>query len=481
MIRIMRFWLDLGVDGLRLDAIPYLCVRDGTNNENLPETHSVIRQMRAVIDAHYKNRMLLAEANQWPEDVREYFGDGDECHMVYNFPVMPRIFMAVAQEDRHLIVDIMRQTPAIPSNCQWAIFLRNHDELTLEMVTQRERDYMYQMYAADPRMRINVGIRRRLAPLMDNNRDKIELVNFLLMTLPGSPVMYYGDEIGHGRQHLSGRPQRRAYADAVEPRSQRRFFPRPILSNSTCRPIWNPIYGYAAINVEAQSRHPSSLMHWIKRLIAVRKNFKAFGRGSIRFIEPGNRKILAYVREWQDETVLCVVNLSRSAQPVELDLAVFKGRVPVELLGRTPFPPIDELPYQMTLNGYGSLAFRLATDVEVPYWHEVRAVAPELPVLVLTEGWLTFSGGRNAASTVRRAIAAATSEQLQNKVLAPYLSNTRWFSGKGQAIRRIELTVQGEWTTDHGSWLADGHRSPWRRSGSSALLPAAGHLLGKRQ
>ena len=452
VIRIMRFWLDLGVDGLRLDAIPYLCVRDGTNNENLPETHAVIRQMRAVIDAHYKNRMLLAEANQWPEDVREYFGDGDECHMVYNFPVMPRIFMAVAQEDRHLIVDIMRQTPAIPSNCQWAIFLRNHDELTLEMVTQRERDYMYQMYAADPRMRINVGIRRRLAPLMDNNRDKIELVNFLLMTLPGSPVMYYGDEIGMGdniylgdrngvRTPMQWSPDRNAGFSKADP--QQLYLP----------PNMDPIYGYAAINVEAQSRHPSSLMHWIKRLIAVRKNFKAFGRGSIRLLEPGNRKILAYVREWQDETLLCVVNLSRSAQPVELDLAVFKGRVPVELLGRTPFPPIDELPYQMTLNGYGKLAFRLATDVEVPYWHEERVLAPELPVLVLTEGWLTFSGGRSAATTVRRAIAAATSDQLQNKVLGPYLNNTRWFAGKGHAISRIELKVQGELTTENGSWL----------------------------
>jgi len=452
VIRIMRFWLDLGVDGLRLDAIPYLCVRDGTNNENLPETHAVIRQMRAVIDAHYQNRMLLAEANQWPEDVREYFGDGDECHMVYNFPVMPRIFMAVAQEDRHLIVEIMRQTPAIPSNCQWAIFLRNHDELTLEMVTARERDYMYRTYAADPRMRINVGIRRRLAPLMDNNRHKIELVNFLLMTLPGSPVMYYGDEIGMGdniylgdrngvRTPMQWSPDRNAGFSKADP--QQLYLP----------PNMDPIYGYAAINVEAQSRHASSLMHWMKRLIAVRKNFQAFGRGRIKMLEPGNRKILAYVREWQDETVLCVVNLSRSAQPVELDLAVFKGRVPVELLGHTPFPPIDELPYQMTLNGYATLAFRLATDVEVPYWHEERVVAPELPVLVLTEGWLTFSGGRSAATTVRRAIAAATSEQLQNKVLGPYLKSTRWFAGKGQTIARIELAVQGEWTTEQGSWL----------------------------
>ena len=452
VIRIMRFWLDLGVDGLRLDAIPYLCVRDGTTNENLPETHAVIRQMRAVIDAHYKNRMLLAEANQWPEDVSEYFGDGDECHMAYNFPVMPRIFMAVAQEDRHPVVEIMQQTPDIPANCQWAIFLRNHDELTLEMVTKRERDYMYQMYATDPRMRVNVGIRRRLAPLMESNRDKIELVLFLLMTLPGSPVMYYGDEIGMGdniylgdrngvRTPMQWSPDRNAGFSRADP--QLLYLP----------PNMDPIYGYEAINVEAQSRNPSSLMHWTKRLISVRKHYKAFGRGTIEFLSPGNRKILAYVREWQNEILLCVVNLSHTAQPVELDLKAFKNRVPVELLGRTPFPPIGDLPYLMTLKGYGTLGFRLATDVEVPFWHEERLVTPDLPFLVLTEGWLTFSGGHATATTVRRAIAATTKEQLQHRVLAPYLVNKRWFAAKGHTIRRIELKVQGEWTTSLGSWL----------------------------
>ncbi|BAN36238.1 trehalose synthase [Sulfuricella denitrificans skB26] len=450
VIRIMRFWLDLGVDGLRLDAIPYLCVREGTSNENLPETHAVIKQMRAVIDAHYQNRMLLAEANQWPEDVREYFGNGDECHMTYNFPVMPRIFMAVAQEDRHPVVEIMHQTPDIPANCQWAIFLRNHDELTLEMVTKRERDYMYQMYAADPRMRVNVGIRRRLAPLMENNTDKIELVNFLLMTLPGSPILYYGDEIGMGdniylgdrngvRTPMQWSPDRNAGFSKADP--QRLYLP----------PNMDPIYGYEAINVEAQARNPSSLLHWIKRLIAVRKNYKAFGRGSITFLEPGNRKILAYVREWENETLLCVVNLSRTAQPVELDLSAFKGRVPVELLGRTAFPPIGDLPYLLTLKGYGTYGFRLATDAEVPYWHEERLARPELPVLVLTEGWLTFS--KSQAGTVRGAIAAATQEQLQHKVLAPYIANKRWFAAKGRRIDRIEILEQGEWNTAQGSWL----------------------------
>ncbi len=452
VIRIMRFWLDCGVDGLRLDAIPYLCVREGTSNENLAETHAVIKQIRAVIDARYKNRMLLAEANQWPEDVREYFGDGDECHMAYNFPVMPRIFMAVAQEDRHPIIDIMQQTPDIPGNCQWAIFLRNHDELTLEMVTKRERDYMYQMYAADPRMRVNVGIRRRLAPLMDNNRDKIELVNFLLMTLPGSPIMYYGDEIGMGdniylgdrngvRTPMQWSPDRNAGFSKADP--QRLYLP----------PNMDPIYGYEAVNVEAQARNPSSLLHWTKRLIAVRKNYKAFGRGSMKLLEPGNRKILAYVREWENETLLCVVNLSRTAQPVELDLSAFKGRVPVELLGRSAFPPIGELPYLLTLKGYGTYGFRLATDVEVPYWHEERLARTELPVLVLTEGWLTFSGGRASATTVRRAIAATAQELLQHKVLAPYIASKRWFAAKGHAIERIEIREQGEMNTAQGSWL----------------------------
>jgi maltose alpha-D-glucosyltransferase / alpha-amylase len=452
VIRIMRFWLDMGVDGFRLDAIPYLCVRDGTSNENLPETHAVIKRMRAEIDARYQGRMLLAEANQWPEDVREYFGEGDECHMAYHFPLMPRIYMAVAQEERHPIVEVMQQTPEIPANCQWAIFLRNHDELTLEMVTRRERDYLYQVYAADPRMRVNVGIRRRLAPLMENNREKIELVNFLLMTMPGSPILYYGDEIGMGdniylgdrngvRTPMQWSPDRNAGFSRADP--QRLYLP----------PIMDPIYGYEAVNVEAQSRNPSSLLNWTKRLIAVRKNYRAFGRGTLAFLEPGNRKILAYVREWEGEILLCVVNLSRHAQPVELELAPWKGRVPVELLGRTPFPPVGELPYLLTLKGHGYYAFRLATDVEAPFWHEERTARPELPVLVLTEGWLTFAGGRADTSLIRRAIAAATVGQLQNQVIGPYLSTKRWFALRERALEGIEIVEQGEWNSAGGSWL----------------------------
>ena len=452
VIHIIRFWLDLGVDGLRLDAIPYLCVKEGTDNENLQETHAVIKQMRSAVDTGYQNRVLLAEANQWPEDVREYFGDGDECHMAYHFPLMPRIFMAVAQEERHPIVEILQQTPEIPDNCQWAIFLRNHDELTLEMVTKKERDYMYEMYAVDPRMRVNVGIRRRLAPLMENDRNKIELVNFLLMTLPGSPIIYYGDEIGMGdniylgdrdsvRTPMQWSPDRNAGFSKVDP--QRLYLP----------PNMDPSYGYEALNVEAQARNPSSLLHWMKRVIAVRKNYKAFGRGKIKFLEPGNRKILAYVVEWENEALLCVVNLSRSSQPVELDLSNFIDRVPVELLGHTAFPPIGALPYLLTLKGYGTYGFRLATDAEVPYWHEDRLARPALPVLVLTEGWHTLSAKRASANTVRGAITATTQEQFQHKVLAPYLATKRWFAAKGHPIVRIELLEQGEWNTAQGSWL----------------------------
>ncbi|MFZ0788862.1 MAG: maltose alpha-D-glucosyltransferase, partial [Chromatiaceae bacterium] len=363
VIRVMRFWLDLGVDGLRLDAIPYLCVRDGTSNENLPETHAVIRQMRSVVDEHYSNRMFLAEANQWPEDVREYFGDGDECHLAYHFPLMPRMYMALAQEDRHPVVEIMEQTPEIPPSCQWAIFLRNHDELTLEMVSDRERDYMYQTYAADPRMRVNVGIRRRLSPLLDNDQDKIRLMYSLLLSMPGSPIIYYGDELGMGdniyigdrngvRTPMQWSPDRNAGFSRADP--QRLYLP----------PIMDPIYGYLSVNVEAQTRDAGSLLNWMRRIIAVRKAHRVFGRGPLEFLRPGNRKILAYVRGGGEgeEAVLCVANLARGAQPVELDLARFRGRVPVELLGQTAFPPIGELPYLLTLPGHAFYWFLLSAE-----------------------------------------------------------------------------------------------------------------------
>ena len=307
----MRFWLDMGVDGFRLDAIPYLIERDGTSNENLPETHAVIKQLRAAIDAEYKNRFLLAEANMWPEDVREYFGDGDECHMAYHFPLMPRMYMAIAQEDRHPIVEIMQQTPDIPDNCQWAIFLRNHDELTLEMVTSKERDYMYHMYAADTRARINLGIRRRLAPLMENDVDRVKLMNSLLLSMPGSPIIYYGDEIGMGdniflgdrngvRTPMQWSPDRNAGFSRADP--QRLYLP----------PIMDPIYGYEAVNVEAQARDASSLLNWTKRMLAVRKTSHAFGRGRRVFLKPGNRKILAYLRELRGRHRSCASSTSRA-------------------------------------------------------------------------------------------------------------------------------------------------------------------------
>ena len=299
VLDVMHFWLDMGVDGLRLDAIPYLVERDGTNNENLPETHDVLKAIRKDLDAHYSGRMLLAEANQWPEDTRPYFGDGDECHMGFNFPLMPRMYMAVAQEDRHAITDIIRQTPEIPEDCQWGIFLRNHDELTLEMVTDRERDYLWDTYASDKRARINMGIRRRLAPLMRNDRRKIELLNSMLLSMPGTPIMYYGDEIGMGdniylgdrngvRTPMQWSPDRNAGFSQTDP--QRLYLP----------PVMDPIYGYEAVNVEAQSRSPSSLLNWMRRMIGVRKRHPAFGRGSFRFLAPANRKILAYLREYED-------------------------------------------------------------------------------------------------------------------------------------------------------------------------------------
>ncbi len=451
IIRVMRFWLDMGVDGLRLDAIPYLCVREGTSNENLPETHGVIREMRSVVDAHYANRLFLAEANQWPEDVSEYFGDGDECHMAYHFPLMPRMYMAVAQEDRHPIVEIMRQTPEIPENCQWAVFLRNHDELTLEMVTNRERDYMYQVYATDKRMRINLGIRRRLAPLMDNDPDKIKLMNSLLMSMPGSPIVYYGDEIGMGdniylgdrngvRTPMQWSPDRNAGFSRVDP--QRLYLP----------PIMDPIYGFQAVNVEAQSRAASSLLNWMKRMIAVRKSFKAFGRGTLEFLHPGNRKILAYVRAYDEETILCVVNLSHTAQPVELDLSLYRGSIPMELMGRIPFPPIGDLPYLLTLPAYGIYWFRLTTEAEEPPWHEERLPPPELPVLVLFAGWHSFFPEEVEGN--RKGPARRLCIQFEAEVVPKFLPLQRWYAAKGEAIERTELIDHTLFGTEEGDgWM----------------------------
>jgi maltose alpha-D-glucosyltransferase / alpha-amylase len=446
----MRFWLDMGVDGFRLDAIPYLVEREGTNNENLPETHAVIKALRAAIDARYQNRFLLAEANQWPEDVREYFGEGDECHMAYHFPLMPRIYMAIAQEDRYPITEIMQQTPDIPDSCQWAIFLRNHDELTLEMVTSKERDYMYTTYASDMQARINLGIRRRLAPLMENDMDRIKLMNSLLLSMPGSPIVYYGDEIGMGdnffigdrngvRTPMQWSPDRNAGFSRADP--QRLYLP----------PIMDTVYGYPSTNVEAQSRDPSSLLSWTKRMLAVRKTSRAFGRGTRRFLKPGNRKILAYLREFGDDAILCVANLSRSAQPVELNLAAFKGRVPVEMLGRTAFPPIGELPYLLTISAHGFYWFKLAVDAEVPSWHAQIVSIDERPVLVLFDGWTSLF--RDRVVPWRIGIAEKTRLQFETDTLPRYIETQRWYAAKGVPIDHARIADHVLWQEGKFSWL----------------------------
>ena len=440
VLKAMRFWLDMGVDALRMDAIPYLVERDGTSCENLPETHDVIKAIRAAIDAEYANRLILAEANQWPADVRPYFGDGDECHMAFHFPLMPRIYMALRQEDRLPITDIMAQTPPIPDCCQWGLFLRNHDELTLEMVTDDERDYMYFAYSADPRMRINVGIRRRLAPLVDNNRRRIELLNSLLLSFPGTPILYYGDEIGMGDNIYLG--DRNGVRTPMQWTSDRNA------GFSKCDParlylpvVMDPIYGYQVVNVEAQLADQSSLLHWTRNMIALRKLFQVFGRGSLSFLNPSNRKILAYLRELEQddtthETVLCVANLSRFAQPVSLDLAAYEGREPVEMLGYVPFPTVTAEPYQLTLAPYSFLWLELQIPSSeanslpepqlVPVADTARTEAP--PVDFATAGWsglLTASGLAQIESA-----------------LPAWLARQRWFGAKS---RRIQSASVRQW------------------------------------
>ena len=364
ILDVLKFWMDMGIDGFRADAVPYLFEREDTNCENLPETHEFLKEIRRFVDTHYENRVLLAEANQWPSDLLPYFGDGDEFQMSFNFPLMPRIFMAVRKEERKPIMDIINQLPKIPDNCQWGIFLRNHDELTLEMVSDEERDYMYFEYATDKRMKINVGIRRRLAPLLDNGRRRIELVNSLLFTLPGTPILYYGDEMGMGDNIYLG--------DRDGVRTPMQWTMDRNAGFSRCDParlyspvIVDPVYGYQAINVEAQERTPSSLLRWMKLMIATRKRYPVFGRGDIFFFNPMNPKILAYTRYYENQHLLVVNNLSRFAQPVELDLSEYKGYTPVEIIGKTPFPMIGELPYFLTL---GPHSF---------YWFELQAPAEE--------------------------------------------------------------------------------------------------------
>jgi maltose alpha-D-glucosyltransferase/alpha-amylase len=361
MLDVLRFWLDLGIDGFRLDAVPYLFERDGTNGENLPETHEYLKRVRKEIDENYPDRVLLAEANQWPADVVEYFGDGDECHMAFHFPVMPRMFMAVRREEAAPIYEILAQTPAIPESAQWGLFLRNHDELTLEMVTDEERDYMYTEYAKDPRMKINVGIRRRLAPLLDNGRDEMELMTAIMFSLPGSPVLYYGDEIAMGDNVFLG--DRDGVRTPMQWTGDRNGgFSRADFAQLYAPPLMDPVYGYQAVNVEAQLRHPTSLLRWIKRFISMRKEHPVFGFGTYEPIETSNKRIFAHLREFEDDLVLCVHNLARSAQAVELDLSEYEGRYPVELFGNSRFPRIGELPYLLTLAPRGFYWFRLVRD-----------------------------------------------------------------------------------------------------------------------
>jgi maltose alpha-D-glucosyltransferase/alpha-amylase len=368
VLEALRFWLDLGIDGFRVDAVPYLFEEEGTNCENLPATHQFLKRIRAEVDRLYPDRVLLAEANQWPGDVVDYFGEaveGDECHMAFHFPVMPRIFMAVRRESRYPISEIMAQTPQIPPNCQWGIFLRNHDELTLEMVTDEERDYMWAEYAKDPRMKANIGIRRRLAPLLENDRNQLELFTALLLSLPGSPVLYYGDEIGMGDNIWLG--------DRDGVRTPMHWTPDRNAGFSTCDPgrlflpvIMDPVYGYQALNVEAELRNSTSFLHWTRRMVEVRKQNPAFGLGSFMDLGGSNPSVLAYVREFGDDLVLCVNNLSRFAQPVELDLRKWEGIEPVELLGGVHFPRIGELPYLLTIAGHGFYWFRLPRESHTP-------------------------------------------------------------------------------------------------------------------
>lgn len=432
--RVMRFWLDLGVDGLRLDAVPYLIEREGTICENLPDTHEVLREIRRELDAHYTDRILIAEANQWPADVLPYFGNADECHMAFHFPLMPRIFMAVRQEDRHPITDILRQTPAPPATCQWGLFLRNHDEMTLEMVTDEERDYMYQAYAADPQMRLNLGIRRRLAPLLDNSRPRIELLNSLLFSLPGTPIVYYGDELGMGDNIYLG--DRNGVRTPMQWTGDRNGgFSRADPAKLYAPPIMDPVYGYQAINVEAQERSPSSPLNWMRHLIALRKQYRTFGRGDLKFLYPANRKILAFLRRDEDHEILVVANLSRTMQPVELDLSAHEGLVPIELLGSTRLPPIAGRPYFLTLGPYAFYWLELRHESSViaaqrpppPPAAEVESI----PVLMSGPTWETMLDGHMRVL-------------LERDVLPAFLEQQRWFVGKARPLETVRIT---DWAT----------------------------------
>jgi len=424
MFQAVDFWMGMGVDGLRLDAVPYLHEREGTNCENLPETHKVLAELRRHVDERFPNRMLLAEANQWPEDAVAYFGQGDECHMAFHFPVMPRMFMALRMEDRYPIIDILAQTPAIPETAQWAVFLRNHDELTLEMVTDEERDYMYRVYANDPRARINLGIRRRLAPLLGNDRRRIELMNGLLCSLPGTPVIYYGDELGMGDNIYLG--DRNGVRTPMQWSADRNAgFSRANVQRLYLPVIIDPDFHYETVNVEAQLNSQNSFLWWTRRLVARRRRCRAFGRGSIEFLYPENRKVLAFLRKHGDERILVVANLSRSAQYVELDLAAHKDMVPVELFGNTPFPPIGDLPYLLTLGPHAFYWFSLQAHPDAAAQALRAAAAESVPELRIAGEW--------------RALFDREHKESFAAVLPGYLSTRRWFGAKARRIESVEV------------------------------------------
>ncbi len=421
LFRILDFWMAMGVDGLRLDAIPYLYEREGTTSENLPETHAFLKKLRAHVDGTFRNRMLLAEANQWPEDSLPYFGDGDECHMAFHFPLMPRLFMSVAMEDRFPIIDILHQTPDIPPLAQWALFLRNHDELTLEMVTDEDRDYMWRMYAEDAQARINLGIRRRLAPLLGNHRRKIELLNGLLFAFPGTPIIYYGDEIGMGDNIYLG--DRNGVRTPMQWSSDRNAgFSRANPQKLFLPVIIDPEYHYEAINVEAQQNNPSSLLWWTKRLIALRKRYKAFGRGTLEFLHPENRRVLAFLRKHEDQTLLVVANLSRFVQCFELDLSAHAGQIPVEMFGFSPFPAITEKPYFLTLGPHTFYWFILESKVAAS---ATISTSQDLPA-VTGSSWDDLLSGKGKARL--------------EEILARYVAARRWFASKSSGVKTLAIT-----------------------------------------
>jgi maltose alpha-D-glucosyltransferase/alpha-amylase len=421
IFKILHYWFDMGVDGLRLDAIPYLLEEEGTNCENLEETHQVIKEIRGYVDDHFEDKLLLAEANQWPEDAAEYFGDGDECHMAFHFPVMPRLFMAFKMEDRFPIIDILEQTPEIPPTCQWAMFLRNHDELTLEMVTDEERDYMYRVFAQDPRARINLGIRRRLAPLLDNNRRKIELMNILLFSMPGTPVIYYGDEIGMGDNYYLG--DRDGVRTPMQWSADRNAgFSRANPQKLFLPVIIDPEYHFESLNVENQERNVSSFLWWMKRVIAMRKRFQAFSRGTIKFFYPDNPKVLVFTREFEGESILVIINLSRFSQFVEIDLAEFEGYIPEEVFSHSQFPEITEKPYFLSLGPHGH------------FWFLLQKQEKEIPTLKGLD-LVTLQVRRHWTQILEK----NTRAKLERHVLPDYLKSQRWFGGKARTIRKTTI------------------------------------------